>query len=133
MSLKLILVAGFVVMLLALLGVIRYGSEGFISGFDTAGAPPVGEFVMYYADWCPHCQSVKPDWKDFGKNGYVTVNGKNVKVGMVEESEKDKMAGKNVKGFPTFLFSTTEGQSIEYSGPRTKDSWFDFLAQNVGK
>lgn len=132
MTLKLILVAGFVIILLALLGVIRYG-EGFISGFGTAGAPPVGEFVMYYANWCPHCQTVKPDWQDFSKNGYVSVNGKNVKVSMVEESEKDKMAGKEVKGFPTFLFSTTEGQSIEYSGPRTKDSWFDFLAQNVGK
>jgi thiol-disulfide isomerase/thioredoxin len=130
---KVVLIVGAVVVILILLTVISKGTEGFIAGFGTAGAPPVGTFTMYYADWCPHCKSVKPDFADFAKAGVVTVNGRNVAVKMVEESEKEKMAGKNIKGFPTFLFETAAGQSVEYSGPRTRDSWMDFLAEQTGK
>jgi thiol-disulfide isomerase/thioredoxin len=130
---KVVLIAGAVVVILILLTVISKGTEGFIAGFGTAGAPPVGTFTMYYADWCPHCKTVKPDFADFAKAGVVTVNGRNVAVKMVEESEKEKMQGKNIKGFPTFLFETAAGQSVEYSGPRTRDSWMDFLAEQTGK
>jgi thiol-disulfide isomerase/thioredoxin len=128
---KVILIAGATIVLLALLGMIKTGSEGFVPGFGTAGASPVGSFVMYYADWCPHCKSVKPDFQDFAKSGIVTVNGRNVAVSMVEESEKEKMAGKPIKGFPTFLFESADGQTVEYSGPRTRDSWMDFLAEQT--
>jgi thiol-disulfide isomerase/thioredoxin len=130
---KVVLIASAVVVILILLTVITKGKEGFIAGFGTAGAPPVGTFTMYYADWCPHCKTVKPDFADFAKAGVVTVNGRNVAVKMVEESEKEKMAGKDIKGFPTFLFETAAGQSVEYSGPRTRDSWMDFLAEQTGK
>lgn len=130
---KAILIAGAVIVLLALLGTIQIGAstESFVPGFGTAGAPPVGKFTMYYADWCPHCQTVKPDFKEFSKAGVVTVNGRNVVVTMVEESEKEKMAGKPIKGFPTFLFESAAGDTVEYSGPRTRDSWMDFLAEQT--
>lgn len=130
---KVVLIAGAVVVILVLLTTIAKGSEGFIAGFGTAGAPPVGKFVMYYADWCPHCKSVKPEFSEFAKGGVVTVNGRNVAVSMVEESEKEKMAGKEIKGFPTFLFESAAGNTVEYSGPRTRDSWMDFLAEQTAK
>ena len=130
---KVVLIAGAVVVILLLLTTISKGSEGFIAGFGTAGAPPVGKFVMYYADWCPHCKSVKPEFAEFAKGGVVTVNGRNVAVSMVEESEKEKMAGKDIKGFPTFLFESAAGNTVEYSGPRTRDSWMDFLAEQTAK
>jgi hypothetical protein len=41
------------------------------------------------------------------------------------------MAGKNVKGFPTFLYETAAGETVEYSGPRTRDGWMDFLGKTV--
>ena len=94
---KVILLSVVVVFLLAMIGVIGSGSvQGFIGGFGDAGAPPVASFTMYYADWCPHCKTVKPEFEEFSKRGVVTVNGKNVAVGLVEESDKAKMAGKNV-------------------------------------
>ena len=130
---KLILVGGIVVVVLVLLGTIYKGREAFIPGFGTSGAPPVGKFVMYYADWCPHCKAVKPDFADFAKAGVVTVNGRNVVVDMVEESEKDKMKDVPVKGFPSFLYYTSTGSSVEYNGPRTRDAWMDFLAEQTGK
>jgi len=129
---KVILLSVVVVFLLAMIGVIGNGSvQGFIGGFGNAGAPPVGSFIMYYADWCPHCKTIKPEFADFSKRGVVTVNGKNVAVAMIEESEKEKMAGKNVKGFPTFLYETAAGETVEYSGPRTRDAWMDFLGKTV--
>lgn len=129
---KVILLSVVVVFLLAMIGVIGNGSvQGFIGGFGDAGAPPVASFTMYYADWCPHCKTVKPEFEDFSKRGVVTVNGKNVAVAMVEESDKEKMAGKNVKGFPTFLYQTAAGETVEYSGPRTRDGWMDFLGKTV--
>lgn len=129
---KVILLSVVVVFLLAMIGVIGNGSvQGFIGGFGDAGAPPVASFTMYYADWCPHCKTIKPEFADFSKRGVVTVNGKNVAVAMVEESEKEKMAGKNVKGFPTFLYQTAAGETVEYSGPRTRDAWMDFLSKTV--
>ena len=129
---KVILLSVVVVFLLAMIGVIGNGSvQGFIGGFGDAGAPPVASFTMYYADWCPHCKTVKPEFADFSKRGVVTVNGKNVAVAMVEESDKEEMAGKNVKGFPTFLYQTAAGETVEYSGPRTRDGWMDFLGKTV--
>jgi thiol-disulfide isomerase/thioredoxin len=129
---KVILLSVVVVFLLAMIGVIGKGSvQGFIGGFGDAGAPPVGSFIMYYADWCPHCKTIKPEFADFSKRGAVTVNGKNVAVAMIEESDKEKMAGKNVKGFPTFLYETAAGETVEYSGPRTRDAWMDFLGKTV--
>lgn len=129
---KVILLSVVVVFLLAMIGVIGNGSvQGFIGGFGDAGAPPVASFTMYYADWCPHCKTIKPEFADFSKRGVVTVNGKNVAVAMVEESDKEKMAGKNVKGFPTFLYQTAAGETVEYSGPRTRDGWMDFLGKTV--
>jgi thiol-disulfide isomerase/thioredoxin len=129
---KVILLSVVVVFLLAMIGVIGKGSvQGFIGGFGDAGAPPVGSFIMYYADWCPHCKTIKPEFADFSKRGVVTVNGKNVAVAMIEESDKAKMAGKNVKGFPTFLYETAAGETVEYSGPRTRDAWMDFLGKTV--
>lgn len=130
---KVVLIAGAVVAILVLLTFASRGAEGFIAGFGTAGAPPVGTFTMYYADWCPHCKSIKPEFSKFAANGVVTVNGRNVAVRMIEESEKDKMAGKEIKGFPTFMFETVAGDSVEYSGPRTRDSWMDFLAEQTSK
>jgi thiol-disulfide isomerase/thioredoxin len=129
---KVILLSVVVVFLLAMIGVIGKGSvQGFIGGFGDAGAPPVASFTMYYADWCPHCKTIKPEFADFSKRGVVTVNGKNVAVAMIEESDKEKMAGKNVKGFPTFLYETAAGETVEYSGPRTRDAWMDFLGKTV--
>jgi hypothetical protein len=36
----------------------------------------------------------------------------------------------NVKGFPTFILSTTAGSNIEYKGERTIEAIKDFISQN---
>ena len=111
-----------VVILLA----IRYfnsRSEGF-AGADT--------FTLYYAKWCPHCKSIAPVFSDFSKDGSVNVGGKTVFLTMVEADEDaDKMKGKPVKGFPTFLLEKANGQNVEFDGERTPEGWKAWLSKNL--
>jgi hypothetical protein len=129
---KLFFIVGGVILVLLLLSMVRLGTFSGFEGF-TGGesATPAGSFTLYYADWCPHCKTVKPLFEKFASNGVFTVNGKNVELKLVEESDKAAMAGKEVKGFPTFLFQSAQGDTVEYSGPRTEEAWKKFLAETV--
>ncbi len=123
------LIVGAVALILLLLGVIysqRLGVriDGFASGVDT--------FTLYYADWCPHCQAVKPAFKSWSAKGSTTVGGKTVFLNMVEaDTNPEKLKGKPVKGYPTFLLEKADGSFKEFDGERTPSGWTEWLAQNT--
>jgi thiol-disulfide isomerase/thioredoxin len=104
------------------------GAEGFTSYGETNER---GTFVMYYADWCPHCKNVKPLFKDFMGTGIVKVNGLPVKVKMVEEKEIQKGVDPEIRGFPSFLYSDAAGKTVEFEGPRTPDGFMQFLKTQI--
>lgn len=122
-------VIGGVLLLVLLFGYLYRGSS--IQGFADAGS--VDTFALYYASWCPHCKDVKPVFEEWGASkGSVQVNGKTVFVKMYEESkDKDKMAGKQVRGFPTFLLEKADGSVKECDEERTPEGWMKFLKANV--
>lgn len=99
------------------------GAEGFKAGADT--------FTMYYAEWCPHCKAVKPQFSNFASAGAKDVNGKPVFVRMVEEKEIDPKNAPKIDGYPTFLLEKADGSKVTYEGERTADGWMQFLKQNV--
>ncbi len=103
-------------------------SEGFQAYGETNAR---GTFTMYYADWCPHCQTVKPLFKDFMGTGVVKVNGIPIKVRMVEEKEHQKGVDPDVKGYPSFLYSDAAGRVVEFNGPRTADGFMQFLKEKI--
>jgi len=108
---------------IALLGALFYMS------YSSEGFEDSPSFTMYYADWCPHCKTVKPIFEEWKKNGSMTVNGKEVRLSMVESSDnKDKSVP--VKGFPTFLLKTG-GAYKEFSGDRTPSGWESWLKENM--
>lgn len=113
--------------LLVLLRFIQSSKEGFADvpkGADT--------FTLYYADWCPHCKAVKPAFQEWAKNGFVTVAGRNVACRMVQpEKEPEKAAGKEIKGYPTFILETADGKVLEHQGERTPEGWMKFLENNL--
>jgi len=115
------------VFLLALLVLIRFmypgRREGFQSGMDN--------FVLYYADWCPHCKTVKPAFKEFSGSGTLDVKGKKVGCSMVESSSMTPEDKKNVKGFPTILLKRASGATEEYDGPRNAGGWKSWLETNL--
>jgi thiol-disulfide isomerase/thioredoxin len=123
------LIVGAVGVLLLLLGIIYSQTlgvrkDGFASGVDT--------FTLYYADWCPHCQAVKPAFKSWSSSGSTTVGGKTVFLSMVEaDTNPEKLKGKPVKGYPTFLLEKADGTFKEFDGDRSPSGWAAWLAKNV--
>lgn len=127
MKTRFVYLIGVVVGLLLLLRVIQQSKEGFQSG--GAGADT---FTMYYADWCPHCKTVKPAFQEWSKNGFVTAAGKQVKVRMVEQGEKpEEVSSKGIKGFPSFLLETSDGKSVEFQGDRSPAAYLAFLEEQL--
>ena len=104
--------------------------EGFFGG-PVGQTNDRGTFTMYYADWCPHCQTVKPLFKEFMGSGIVEVNGIPVKVAMKEEKQIEKGADPDVKGYPSFLYTDAAGRVVEFQGPRTADGFMKFLKERI--
>lgn len=123
--LKWIIGAAVAVLLLLSFGVFTK-REGFQ---DAEGAP---SFTMYYADWCPHCKSIKPEFLEFSKKKSINMDGTTVFLNMVEaDTDAEKMKGKPVKGFPTFLFEKEDGSTVEYDGERNSQGWMQFIKANI--
>lgn len=116
------------VIILVFLYLASVSSEGFA---DNAGTNERGTFTLYYADWCPHCQTIKPIFKEFMGGGSVTVNGKSVNCKMVEEKQIQKGVDPDIKGYPSLLYSDASRKIVEFSGPRTADGFMQFLNQQI--
>lgn len=99
-------------------------------GFENTPKPY--EFVMYYADWCPHCQTAKPEFKKLGSK--MTIGGTPVKCEAIEaEQNPEKVKGK-IAGYPTIQLYDPEGNLVdEYSGSRTKDGFVSFLEDKLNR
>lgn len=88
--------------------------------------------MLFYADWCPHCKTAKPEW-DSMKTEY---DGKNInghKVTFVEyncTNETDEITGLmdkyNIDGFPTIKL-IKGNEIIEYDAKPTKSTMTQFL------
>lgn len=78
---------------------------------------PVGNnsLTMYYADWCPHCKAIMPEFHrlmaDFPE------------ARAVEEKHNNEY---RVQGYPTFV-----SNGAEYKGPRTYESWADHIHKKL--
>ena len=114
---------------IAILIVIVYVSRSQKQGFQN---PNQNTFTMYYADWCGHCKKIKPEYEKFMKSGPINVNGKSCEIRMISpEKEPDAAAGKPIRGFPTFLMETTDGQVVEYKGDRSTKGFLEFINKSL--
>ena len=119
-----------VVMALVFLYIASVNEEEFVDvGYGKTNER--GTFTLYYADWCPHCQTIKPVFKDFMGNGSVSVNGTPIKCKMVEEKQIQKGVDPDIKGYPSLLYSDASGKIVEFGGPRTPDGFMQFLKQQI--
>lgn len=115
--------------ILALLLVLRWLRQTPMSYEGYAGAD---SFTFYYADWCPHCKSVKPVFQEWSASKSVTVGSKTVMLNMVEaDQDPEAIKAKNVKGFPTFLLERADGSTKEFDGERTPAGWKSWLEANL--
>lgn len=119
------------VVIVAILATLYVVSKSRVLGFQSGGGP--NRFVLYYADWCPHCQAVKPEFSEFAKQSPLTVGGTKCNIELVSpEQEPEKAAGKNIKGYPTFMLEKADGGMVEYKGSRNADGYLKFLNEQLG-
>ena len=108
-------------------------SENF-SGDRLVPSGKEASFVMFYADWCPHCQNAKPIVAELDeelKENNSKVNNKKVKIIKVNCEEEEGLAKKyDISGYPTFKLLTGK-DVIEYDGGVDKEQFMNFLSQNL--
>lgn len=90
------------------------------------------EMLLFYAEWCPHCKTAKPNW-DSIKSQYQnkTINGYHVIFTEVncttESAETEQMMNKyNIEGFPTIKL-IKDGQVVEFDAKPTRETLHEFL------
>ena len=91
-------------------------------------------FTMYYMNGCPHCEVLLPEFRTFVASGQIETNGKKTKIRMLEQGDPTaapELEANNVKGFPTFVLSTVDGKTIEYSGERNVAAMRNFISTNA--
>jgi len=103
---------------------------------------------LVYANWCGHCQALKPEWDMFKKNLKMDKKLAN-KCGIFEVEDADTMKDIKIKkiskkvnggevrvdGFPT-LFKIVGGNIEYYNGERSANSlleWAKSSTQTGGK
>jgi thiol-disulfide isomerase/thioredoxin len=101
--------------------------EGFADATVGADAGAY-KFVMYYADWCPHCHTAQPE---FAKLGAIqTIGGKKVEIVAIEEKQIPESV--KVSGFPTIRLMGPDGALLEeYAGDRKQAAFQAFLEQKL--
>lgn len=133
-------VIGLITIVLAALlvvGLVSFNGYSLYQGFQSGADGSIGTtnsrgtFTLYYADWCPHCKTIKPVFKDFMGNGVVNVGGVPVAAKMVEEKQIQKGVDPPIQGYPSLLYSDAAGKIVEFDGPRTPDGFLQFLKQQV--
>lgn len=91
--------------------------------------------TLFYADWCSHCQTMKPSWlsiKEALGEGHVSAE----QVDCTDLPDAATPMNKPVRGFPTLVLTTyRSGKAVkedEYDGPRDAKSvlrWVDTAAK----
>jgi len=90
------------------------------SKYDSADAD--GNVLIFYANWCGHCNKAKPEFQKACEKG----NGKVVMVNVDEPGAKELKDKYSVQGFPTVL-KVSNGKYVKYQGGRTSDDILSFL------
>ena len=89
--------------------------------------------IFFYADWCPHCVSAKPEWARVQEMDGQNVNGKtvNVRACNCEGSnvERETARDNNVEGYPTIKL-LKNNEVIDYNGERNANAIRTFINSN---
>ncbi len=81
--------------------------------------PKEPRVILYFAEWCGHCKTFKPEWKKLMQE----LDKKGIKYKEYEDSRDEAIIqSAGVKGYPTIKI---DGQ--EYNGNRTADAILEYL------
>ena len=100
---------------------------------------PEGTIVLMYANWCPHCNSMKGDWNELKRRLGPMVVPIEIEDSEPTESKQTKMDsiraqflnGEDIEmyGYPT-IFKIQNGRPEYYGGNRTADEMYNWVKGN---
>lgn len=106
--------------------------ENAVGGRDVANAnnrPTDIQVYFFFANWCPHCKTAKPEWSTFSS----TYNGTQLGTANINTIAVDCTDGKDpriqeyqINGYPT-VFAIKDGQRVDYDSKITSDGLTKFL------
>jgi len=86
--------------------------------------------IMFFAPWCGHCKSTKPEFSNFAKNAKGVV-----RVGAVNCDEDKKLCSHyRVQGFPTIISLLPDSSDpVTYNGQRSASGFYDHSQSLIPK
>jgi hypothetical protein len=132
-NIRVLLVCAIVLAILTYLAILISGGGLQIDTFKDVGQS-VNTFTLYYMNGCPHCEDILPEYKKFVSAGQISNGRTKTQIRMLEQGDPaaaSELEANNVKGFPTFIFTTVDGKTIEYKGDRTVPAMTEFIKQNA--
>ncbi|XP_074659107.1 putative protein disulfide-isomerase A4 isoform X2 [Tubulanus polymorphus] len=97
--------------------------------FDEVVAKNKILLVEFYAPWCGHCKSLKPEYAKAAEE--LKKNDPPVRLGMVDATVHSELASKfEVSGYPT-LKLYKDGKWLDYDGPRDKDGIVKYMKERA--
>jgi len=97
--------------------------------------PAQGECVvaLFYADWCGHCQSFKPEFEKAMEklNGQTDNKGNKLRLVKIDcDVEKALAKEYDVSGYPTVKILYDDGTVTEYGGERSYEGLNKYLVSD---
>ena len=111
----------------------NYKPNNEISNFQNNSNDKTADLMFFYADWCPHCKTAKPEWNAIkdeydGKtlNGYTLIF-EDINCSDNNNADVNRLTSQyGVEGYPTIKL-VKDGQVIEFDAKPTRSSLKQFI------
>ena len=95
--------------------------------------------VLIYANWCPHCQTMKPEWNEMKNRLGMDIETIEIedsdfdKDTKIRDIEDNKLKGEHIEimGYPT-MFKVHNGNADYYNGSRTASEMINWAKAHNG-
>ncbi|ARF11011.1 thioredoxin [Hokovirus HKV1] len=88
----------------------------------------MNKIILYYANWCGHCEEFLPEWKKL--ISYIENKKLPIECEHYEESNIPKNISDEIEGFPTIII-IKEGKKSSYTKERTKEAILKEFGINI--
>lgn len=93
--------------------------------------------VLYYANWCGHCNTMKPEWQEVVNRMKTHNNNTNnsiINIADIESSHIDHLTDKpTIAGFPTIKMYNSGNEIANFEDERVADKIHQFAILNSKK